>query len=61
MPNSPATTAHILDTFPTLNLTVKRMFGEAALYLAAGASWMTGQTLVLDGGGLISFGVSDEE
>jgi TfoX/Sxy family transcriptional regulator of competence genes len=33
MPNSPATIAHILDTFPDLNLTVKRMFGEAALYL----------------------------
>jgi TfoX/Sxy family transcriptional regulator of competence genes len=33
MPNSPATIAHILDTFPTLNLTVKKMFGEAALYL----------------------------
>lgn len=27
--------------------------GDAALFLAAGAGWMTGQTLVLDGGGLI--------
>ena len=33
MPNSPATIAHIVDTFPDLNLTVKKMFGEAALYL----------------------------
>jgi len=33
MPNSPATIAHILDSFPALNLTVKKMFGEAALYL----------------------------
>jgi 3-oxoacyl-[acyl-carrier protein] reductase len=27
--------------------------GEAALYLAAGASWMTGNTLTIDGGELI--------
>jgi TfoX/Sxy family transcriptional regulator of competence genes len=33
MPNQPATIAHILDTFPGLRLTVKKMFGEAALYL----------------------------
>ena len=33
MPNAPATIAHILDTLPGLNLTVKKMFGEAALYL----------------------------
>ena len=30
--------------------------GEAAVYLAGGASWMTGHTLVLDGGSLIAFG-----
>lgn len=33
MPNAPATIAHILDTLPGLKLTVKKMFGEAALYL----------------------------
>ena len=33
MPNSNATFAHILDTMPNLTLTVKKMFGEAALYL----------------------------
>lgn len=33
MPNSPATIAHILDTLDHLNLSVKKMFGEAALYL----------------------------
>jgi TfoX/Sxy family transcriptional regulator of competence genes len=33
MPNSPTTIAHILDSFPDLNLSVKKMFGEAALYL----------------------------
>jgi NAD(P)-dependent dehydrogenase (short-subunit alcohol dehydrogenase family) len=29
--------------------------GEAALYLATGASWMTGHTIVLDGGQLVAF------
>lgn len=33
MPTSPATIAHVLDTFPDLRLTARKMFGEAALYL----------------------------
>lgn len=33
MPTSSATVAHIIDTFPDLRLTAKKMFGEAALYL----------------------------
>lgn len=33
MPTSAATIAHILDTFPDLRLTARKMFGEAALYL----------------------------
>ncbi len=33
MTTSAATVAHILDTFPNLNLTTKRMFGEYAVYL----------------------------
>lgn len=33
MTTKPATVAHILDTFPDLNLTTKRMFGEYAVYL----------------------------
>lgn len=33
MPTSSATIAHIIDTLPDLNLTAKKMFGEAALYL----------------------------
>ena len=33
MTTSPATIAHITDTFPALNLTTKRMFGEYGLYL----------------------------
>lgn len=35
MATSPATVAHIIDTFPDLNLTAKRMFGEYGLYLDA--------------------------
>ncbi len=48
-------------TYPMQRLGEPEDIGEAALYLAAGASWMTGQTLVLDGGGLIAFGTGDEE
>jgi NAD(P)-dependent dehydrogenase (short-subunit alcohol dehydrogenase family) len=49
-------------TYPLQRLGEPADIGEAALYLAAGASWMTGQTLVLDGGGLIAFrGGADEE
>ena len=29
--------------------------GEAAVWMAANATWMTGQTIVLDGGGLVRF------
>jgi NAD(P)-dependent dehydrogenase (short-subunit alcohol dehydrogenase family) len=29
--------------------------GDAAVWLAANATWMTGQTIVLDGGGLVRF------
>ena len=48
-------------TYPLQRLGEPEDIGEAALYLAAGASWMTGQTLVLDGGGLIAFrAVADE-
>ena len=43
-------------SYPLQRLGEPEDIGEAALYLAAGATWMTGQTLVLDGGGLISFG-----
>ena len=33
MTTQPATVAHIIDSFPDLNLTAKRMFGEYGLYL----------------------------
>jgi NAD(P)-dependent dehydrogenase (short-subunit alcohol dehydrogenase family) len=48
-------------SYPLKRLGEPEDIGEAALYLAGGASWMTGQTLVLDGGGLISFGDESHE
>lgn len=48
-------------TYPLKRLGEPSDIGEAALYLTAGASWMTGQTLVLDGGALIAFGEDVEE
>jgi NAD(P)-dependent dehydrogenase (short-subunit alcohol dehydrogenase family) len=48
-------------TYPMQRLGEPEDIGEAALYLAAGASWMTGQTLVLDGGGLIAFTTDGDE
>ena len=47
-------------TYPLQRLGEPEDVGEAALYLTAGATWMTGQTLVLDGGGLVSFGTGDD-
>ena len=48
--------------YPLQRLGEPEDIGEAALYLAAGATWMTGQTLVLDGGTLVAFRtVGDEE
>jgi NAD(P)-dependent dehydrogenase (short-subunit alcohol dehydrogenase family) len=48
-------------TYPLQRLGEPEDIGEAAVYLCAGASWMTGQTLVLDGGALISFGTDADE
>ena len=48
-------------SYPLKRLGEPEDIGEAALYLAAGASWMTGQTLVLDGGALISADGAGEE
>ena len=47
--------------YPLKRLGEPEDIGEAALYLTAGATWMTGQTLVLDGGGLIAFGDESQE
>jgi NAD(P)-dependent dehydrogenase (short-subunit alcohol dehydrogenase family) len=46
----------VAQTYPLKRLGEPDDIGEAALYFAAGASWVTGQTLVLDGGGLIDAG-----
>lgn len=43
--------------YPTRRLGLPEDIGEAALYLASDASsWVTGQTLVVDGGGLVATG-----
>jgi NAD(P)-dependent dehydrogenase (short-subunit alcohol dehydrogenase family) len=47
--------------YPLRRLGEPEDVGEAAVYLTAGASWMTGQTLVLDGGGLVAFSALDSE
>jgi NAD(P)-dependent dehydrogenase (short-subunit alcohol dehydrogenase family) len=48
-------------SYPLKRLGEPEDCGEACLYLAAGATWMTGQTLVLDGGALVALGVDDDE
>jgi NAD(P)-dependent dehydrogenase (short-subunit alcohol dehydrogenase family) len=48
------------QSYPLKRLGEPEDIGEAALYLTAGATWMTGQTLVLDGGALVAFGGDDD-
>lgn len=44
------------ERYPLRRLGTPEDIGQAALYLAADSgSWITGQTLVLDGGGLVAF------
>ncbi len=43
----------VAKTYPLKRLGEADDIGEAALYFAAGASWVTGQTLTLDGGSLV--------
>ena len=45
----------VAKTYPLKRLGEPVDIAEAALYFAAGASWVTGQTLILDGGGIIRF------
>jgi NAD(P)-dependent dehydrogenase (short-subunit alcohol dehydrogenase family) len=47
--------AAVARSYPLQRLGEPADVGEAAVFLAASATWMTGQTLVLDGGGLIAF------
>lgn len=42
--------AKVAEIYPLKRLGEPGDIGEAALFLAAGAGWMTGQTLLLDGG-----------
>lgn len=54
--------AKTAKTYPMQRLGEPFDCGEAALYLAAGATWMTGQTLILDGGAMVStIGTEDDE
>ncbi len=43
----------VADIYPLKRLGEPEDIGEAALFLSAAASWMTGHTMVLDGGELI--------
>jgi NAD(P)-dependent dehydrogenase (short-subunit alcohol dehydrogenase family) len=45
--------AKVAEVYPMKRLGETEDIGEAALFLTAAASWMTGQTLVFDGGELI--------
>jgi NAD(P)-dependent dehydrogenase (short-subunit alcohol dehydrogenase family) len=45
----------VAEGYPLKRLGEPDDIGEAAVWLAAGATWMTGQTIVLDGGGLVGF------
>ncbi len=50
----------VAQAYPLKRLGEPSDIGEAAVFLAAGASWMTGQTLVLDGGNLVAFPTSPD-
>lgn len=47
--------AKVAAATPLQRIGLPSDIGAAAVYLAAGAPWMTGQTLVLDGGSTIAF------
>lgn len=47
--------AMVANTYPLKRLGEPEDVAEAVLYFTAGASWVTGQTLILDGGGIIRF------
>ena len=51
----------VAAAYPLKRLGEPDDIGEAALYLCAGAAWMTGQTIVLDGGELVRVIESDLE
>jgi len=43
----------VADTMPLKRLGEPEDMGEAALWIAAGAGWMTGHTIILDGGAMV--------
>ena len=43
----------VAEMYPLKRLGEPEDIGRAALFLAADASWMTGQTIVLDGGEIV--------
>ncbi|MEZ5411781.1 MAG: SDR family oxidoreductase [Acidimicrobiales bacterium] len=43
----------VADTYPMRRLGEPADIGECALWLAAGASWLTGHTIILDGGSMV--------
>lgn len=47
--------AMVAKAYPLKRLGEPEDVAEAVLYFTAGASWVTGQTLILDGGGIIRF------
>jgi NAD(P)-dependent dehydrogenase (short-subunit alcohol dehydrogenase family) len=49
----------VADRYPLKRLGEPDDIGEAALWIAAGASWLTGQTIPIDGGELIRQGEAD--
>ncbi|MDY7106382.1 MAG: SDR family oxidoreductase [Actinomycetota bacterium] len=50
----------VAQRYPLGRLGEPEDIGRAALFVAAGATWMTGQTLVLDGGELVRFEEAEE-
>ncbi len=50
----------VADSYPLKRLGEPEDIGRAALYLAADAHWMTGQTMVVDGGEIVRVEPDDE-
>jgi NAD(P)-dependent dehydrogenase (short-subunit alcohol dehydrogenase family) len=52
--------AEIANSMPTKRLGEPEDIGKAALFLAADAPWMTGQTMIVDGGEIIRVDLPEE-
>lgn len=51
----------VAETLPLKRLGEPADIGECALWLAAGADWLTGHTVILDGGSMIALAPTPEE